>query len=128
MTGDTATPATRQDQRLRQARRVVIGSYAALIVLLCLGGWLLKSQHQVGWGPILVRLLPLVLLLPSLLTRRPRGHLWLAFVSLLYLMQGVMIASLPDKLWLGGLEIAAAAVLCVASALYARWRGRQLRS
>lgn len=128
MTGDSRTPPAREDHRLHQARLVVIGSYAALIVLLCVGGWLLKIQHQVGWGPILVRVLPLVLLLPTLLTRRPRGHVWLAFVSLLYLMQGVMIASLPDKLWLGVLETATAAVLFVASALYARWRGRQLRS
>ena len=50
------------------------------------------------------------------------------FVSLLYFMQGVMIATLPDKTWLGMLEVAASLALFISSMFFARWRSRQLNA
>ncbi|KXS39306.1 MAG: hypothetical protein AWU55_732 [Halomonadaceae bacterium T82-2] len=113
------------DRRTRQARLGVIISLIVLFCLVGLGGWQLRAGGSVGWAPILVRMLPLVLFLPSVLTRRPRGHLWLAFVSVLYLAQGITIANLPDRFWWGVLEGLAAAALGVSSLAYARWRRRQ---
>ena len=110
----------------QRARQGVITSYATLIAVLFIGGLQLLSQSDSGLMPLLVRILPLVLFLPSILTQRPRGHAWLAFVSLLYFMQGVMIATLPDKAWLGLLEVVASLALFIASMLFARWRSRQL--
>ncbi|GAB2799354.1 hypothetical protein GCM10027040_28150 [Halomonas shantousis] len=115
------------DTVTRRARQGVWAGFAALIVLLLLGGLQLYQSGQSGLAPVLVRVLPLLLFLPSIMTQRPRGHAWLAFVSLLYFMQGTMIATLPDKTWLGLLEIAASLLLFVASMSFARWRSRQLR-
>ncbi|MGC3874407.1 DUF2069 domain-containing protein [Halomonas sp. GXIMD04776] len=111
----------------QRTRQVVLGSYVALVVLLLIGGLQLQAQSSSGLLPVLVRVLPLVLFFPTLYTRRPRGHAWLAFVSLLYFMQGVMLATLPGKTWLGLLEVVASLALFVSSMLYARWRSRQLR-
>jgi len=113
------------DRRTRQARLGVIISLVVLFCLVGLGGWQLRASESVGWAPILVRMLPLVLFLPSVITRRPRGHLWLAFVSVLYVAQGITIANLPDRLWWGVLECLAAAALGLSSLAYARWRRRQ---
>ncbi|MCG7598446.1 DUF2069 domain-containing protein [Halomonas sp. McH1-25] len=114
------------DRLTRLSRQGVIVSYGVLIALLFLGGLQLQAQSDSGLMPMLVRILPLVLFLPSIVTRRPRGHAWLAFVSLLYFMQGVMIATLPDKAWLGMLEVVASLALFIASMFFARWRSRQL--
>ncbi|MCI0508918.1 putative membrane protein [Chromohalobacter marismortui] len=108
------------------ARRGVWGGMAALALLQIFGGWQLYASGQVDLMPIAVRLLPLVLFLPSVVTRRPRGHVMLAFVSLLYILQGLMIAQLPDRLAWGVLETLAALVLFVSAAAYARWRRQQL--
>lgn len=109
------------------ARRAVLISFVLLIALLLLSGWQLRNNNGVEWLPVLVRALPLVLFLPSILTRRPRGHAWLAFVSLLYIAQGAMLTRLPGQAWLGWLEVLAAMALFFASALYARWRSHLLR-
>ncbi|MDW5375500.1 DUF2069 domain-containing protein [Halomonas sp. HP20-15] len=111
----------------RNARQAVLISFVLLIALLLISGWQLRSNHGIEWLPVLVRALPLVLFLPSILTRRPRGHAWLAFVSLLYIAQGAMLTTLPGQAWLGWLEVLAALVLFFASALYARWQSRLLR-
>lgn len=108
----------------KHTRLAVLISYISLIVLLLIGGLLLQTQSQNGLLPVLVRVLPLVLFLPAILTRRPRGHAWLSFVSLLYFMQGVMLATLPGRVWLGGLEVLASLGLFASSMLYARWRSR----
>ncbi|SFH72466.1 DUF2069 domain-containing protein [Modicisalibacter xianhensis] len=110
----------------QRARQGVIASYVVLIALLFVGGLQLQAQSDNGLMPMLVRILPLILFLPSIVTQRPRGHAWLAFVSLLYFMQGVMIATLPDKAWLGMLEVAASLALFISSMFFARWRSRQL--
>ncbi|WP_227370651.1 DUF2069 domain-containing protein [Halomonas sp. M20] len=111
-----------------RTRRIVLASYIVLVILLLIGGWQLQAQGSNGFLPVLVRVLPLILFLPTLYTRRPRGHAWLAFVSLLYFMQGVMLTTLPGKTWLGLLEVVASLTLFVASMLYARWRSRELQS
>lgn len=111
----------------QRARKGVLIGYLSLIVLLMIGGLQLQARSDAGLLPILVRVLPLILFLPTIVMRRARGHAWLAFVSLLYFMQGVMIATLPDMAWLGVLEVASALLLFTASMLFARWRGRQLK-
>ncbi|SHE93441.1 Uncharacterized membrane protein [Modicisalibacter ilicicola DSM 19980] len=114
-------------QLAQRTRTVVLVSYVALATLLVVGGLQLQANSESGMLPLLVRVLPLVLFLPAILTRRPRGHAWLAFVSLLYFMQGVMLMTLPSAAWLGMLEVVASLALFVSSMLYARWRSRQLR-
>nr|WP_299241102.1 DUF2069 domain-containing protein [uncultured Halomonas sp.] len=111
----------------QRTRKIVLGSYVGLIIMLLIGGWQLQAQSSNGFLPVLVRVLPLILFLPTIYTRRPRGHAWLAFVSLLYFMQGVMLTTLPGKTWLGLLEVVASLTLFVSSMLYARWRSRELQ-
>ncbi|TFH86099.1 DUF2069 domain-containing protein [Billgrantia azerbaijanica] len=115
------------DALTERARRLVLGSMAVLLVLLVWGGLSMRVGDS-PLTPILIRVLPLVLFLPSILGRRPRGHVWLAFVSLLYFAQGVMVATLPGQgLW-GGLEALSALALFAGCTFYARFRSRQLKA
>lgn len=111
----------------QRSRQVVLGSYIALLVLLSYGGLRLHGGEESSIAPFVLRVLPLILFLPSILAQRPRGHAWLAFVSLLYFMQGVMITTLPGQTLLGMLEILASLTLFVGSMCYARFRSRQQR-
>ncbi|MBD3894385.1 DUF2069 domain-containing protein [Halomonas sp. ML-15] len=115
------------DALTARARRAVLTSYVVLLLLLVYSGIAIHSIEEGGWIPILVRGLPLVLFLPSIIGQRPRGHAWLAFVSLLYFMQGVMVATLPGQGLFGMLEALTAMALFAASTCYARFRSRQMR-
>lgn len=115
------------DQLTARTRRWVLGSYGILTLALLIWGMLL-ARDDGNLRPMLAFLLPLVLFLPSLLAKRPRGHAWLAFVSLLYFMIGVNVAILPGLGWLGWLIALAALALFGGSTLYARFRSRQQRA
>lgn len=109
-----------------QTRRLVLISFTVLLGLVVFRGFLVQGDAY-SWRPVLAFALPLVLFLPSIIGKRPRGHAWLAFVSLLYVVQGVMFASATGQLLRGALEIAAATGLFLGSLGYARFRAQALR-
>ncbi|MDW7745121.1 MULTISPECIES: DUF2069 domain-containing protein [Halomonas] len=109
------------------SRRLVLGSYGLLLALMVYRGVIVTTDGN-PLVPLLAFVLPLVLFLPSILTRRPRGHAWLAFVSLLYFTQGVMVATLPGQGLRGGAEALVALALFVGCTAYARFRSRQQRA
>ncbi|NLC22725.1 MAG: DUF2069 domain-containing protein [Halomonadaceae bacterium] len=114
------------DHLTARSRQLVLGGYIVLLALLALSGLTMEADNS-SITPILIRTLPLVLFLPSILGKRPRGHAWLAFVSLLYFVQGVMVATLPGQGLLGGAEALAALALFTGCMFYARFRSRQLK-
>ncbi|PSJ23437.1 DUF2069 domain-containing protein [Halomonas sp. ND22Bw] len=120
---------TRQglDQLTARSRQLVIGSYVVLLALMLYRGVAIQSDGS-NVGPLVAFVLPLVLFLPSILARRARGHAWLAFVSLLYFAQGVMVASLPGEMLRGGLEALVSLSLFTGCTGYARFRSRQLKA
>ncbi|MFO7649080.1 MULTISPECIES: DUF2069 domain-containing protein [Halomonas] len=109
-------------------RRLVLGSFLVLTLAMLTWGVLLLRVEGGNLRPILAFLLPLLLFLPSLIGRRPRGHAWLAFVSLLYFMIGVNVAILPGLGLLGLLIAFASLALFAGCTGYARFRSRQLRA
>ncbi|PMR75610.1 DUF2069 domain-containing protein [Billgrantia endophytica] len=115
------------DSLTERARQLVLGSFVLLLILLVWSGLSMQAGDN-PLTPILVRVLPLLLFLPSIIGQRPRGHAWLAFVSLLYFTQGVMVATLPGQALLGGLEAISALGLFTGCMFYARFRSRQLKA
>lgn len=113
------------DQLTLRSRQLVLASYSTLILLMVYRGLIVQSE-LIQLGPMLVFVLPLVLFLPSIIGHRPRGHAWLAFVSLLYFTQGVMVATLPGQGLRGVLEALVSLVLFTGCMGYARFRSRQL--
>lgn len=110
-----------------RARQLVVASFTVLLLLMVYRGMLLQGDDGFNWRPVIAFILPLVLFLPSILARRPRGHAWLSFVSLLYFMQGVMVATLPEQHLRGILEAAVSLALFTGCMGYARFRSRLLR-
>lgn len=115
------------DPLTARSRQLVLGGYVVLLVLLTWSGLTMQAGSN-PLTPILIRALPLLLFLPSILAKRPRGHAWLAFVSLLYFVQGVMVATLPGQGLLGAAEALAALALFTGCMFYTRFRSRQMKS
>lgn len=111
----------------RYSRQLVVTSFVVLLLLMVYRGALIQDADGFNWRPIVAFVLPLVLFLPSVIAKRPRGHAWLAFVSLLYFMQGVMVATLPEQHARGILEACVSLALFTGCMGYARFRSRLLR-
>lgn len=114
------------DKLTRQARQLVIISFVLLLLLVIYRGFFVQGD-TFNWRPVVAFVLPLALFLPSIIGQRARGHAWLAFVSLLYFTQGVMLATLPGQGMRGVLEALVALALFAACMGYARFRSRQQR-
>lgn len=114
------------DKLTLRSRQVVLISFAVLLMLVIYRGFLLQDD-EFNWRPVVAFVLPLVLFLPSIICKRARGHAWLAFVSLLYFTQGVMLVTLPGQGLRGVVEAVVALVLFAGCMGYARFRSRQLR-
>ena len=101
-------------------------SFVVLLLLVIYRGFFIQ-EDTFNWRPVVAFVLPLVLFLPSIIGQRPRGHAWLAFVSLLYFTQGVMLATLPGQGLRGVLEALVSLGLFTGCMAYARFRSRQQR-
>ncbi|GEN26982.1 hypothetical protein HVA01_06280 [Halovibrio variabilis] len=109
-----------------RSRQLVLTSYVILLLLVIYRGFLVQGE-DFSWRPVVAFVLPLVLFLPSIIGKRARGHAWLAFVSLLYFTQGVMLVTLPGQGIRGLLEASISLALFTGCMGYARFRSRQLR-
>ncbi|PJX15725.1 DUF2069 domain-containing protein [Halomonas sp. 141] len=112
------------DTLTRYSRQLVLGSFALLMLLVIYRGFFIQGD-EFNWRPVVAFILPLLLFLPSIIGQRARGHAWLAFVSLLYFTQGVMLATLPGQGLRGVLEAIVALALFTGCMGYARFRSRQ---
>ncbi|MFO7909862.1 DUF2069 domain-containing protein [Vreelandella aquamarina] len=108
------------------SRQLVLASFVTLLLLTVYRGFLLQGD-TFNWRPIVAFVLPLILFLPTIIGRRPRGHAWLSFVSLLYFTQGVMVATLPSQAFRGVAEALVSLALFVGCMGYARFRSHQLQ-
>ena len=114
------------DKLTRLSRQLVLASFVVLLLLTVYRGFLLQGE-TFNWRPVVAFILPLILFLPSIIGRRPRGHAWLAFVSLLYFTQGIMVATLPSQAFRGIAEALVSLALFTGCMGYARFRSRQLQ-
>ncbi|MCW4147953.1 MULTISPECIES: DUF2069 domain-containing protein [Halomonadaceae] len=110
-----------------RARQWVLASFGLLLIMMLLRGFMVQDA-AFSWRPMAAFVLPLILFLPSIIGRRPRGHAWLAFVSLLYFSQGVMVATLPTQTLRGVTEAVLSLALFTGCMAFARFRSRQLRA
>ncbi|MBR9883547.1 MAG: DUF2069 domain-containing protein [Oceanospirillales bacterium] len=115
--------------KTRASRWLTLSSYFGLLILFSL--WYLvlvpaKSEHP--WVIWLIHMLPLMAFLPVVLKGQPRGHAWLCFVLLLYFMEAVLAALVPNTRWLGLIESLLLATLFTSAMLYARWKSQLKRA
>ncbi len=111
----------------QRARRVVTISWVVLLVVTLATGLMLAQRGGTeSLLPVILRIVPLALLGVVLRTERRRGYGWLAFVSVLYVIQGAALLQLPGLWWLGLVEALSALTLLLTAGSYAfhirRWQ------
>ncbi|PIE43122.1 MAG: hypothetical protein CSA50_06955 [Gammaproteobacteria bacterium] len=107
------------------ARRLTLASYALLILLLVFTTFDGSVPPEASKGIILsIKLLPLLILLPGLIKRRTRSHIWLCFIVLLYFTQASAQFYLTQWATLPMLYSILTATLFICSMLYVNWQNK----
>ncbi len=115
--------------KTRFSRILTLFSYFALLLLFTLWYLLLSpASADHPWVIWLVHLLPLLAFAPIVIRGNPRGHAWLCFVLLIYFMEAVLAALVPNSRWLGLGEGVLTAMLFTGAMLFARWRSQLSRA
>lgn len=114
---------------VRIARVVTLTSLALFILVLSLGILVWppagKQPSLVIWGIVI---LPLLAMLPGVLARRSRTHMWLCFLLCLYFFVSMPPLFEPDYRWLDVAEVVLEGLLFVSSMLFVRWQSRAQRA
>nr|WP_189673133.1 MULTISPECIES: DUF2069 domain-containing protein [unclassified Pseudomonas] len=109
--------------RLRLTRALSLACFFGLIALLVANNLWFANLHGARVEVILaVELVPLLLLLPGMLTGSARAHAWTCFVVNIYFIKGVLAAFDPARAVFGWIEVIVSLGLFVSALLFVRWK------
>ena len=109
--------------RLRLMRALSLAFFFGLIALLVVNNLWFANLHGARVEVILaIELVPLLLLLPGMLTGSARAHAWTCFVVNIYFIKGVLAAFDPARALFGWVEVLVSLGLFIAGLLYVRWK------
>ena len=108
--------------RIRLAYGAAIIGYFGLFALLMLWNTVLAPSTRLPVALVLIfAVLPLLIPMRGMLHGRSKSCAWAAYLSLAYLVHGIVeFAATPDERLYAGLEIAASVVLFFGAAFYVR--------
>ena len=111
------------EPRVRATRVLSLVAFFSLMALLTVNNLWFANLHGARVGVILaIELVPLLLVLPGMLTGSARAHAWTCFVVNLYFIKGAIAAFDPNRQLFGLLEMAASLAVFCSALLYVRWR------
>ncbi|QXG46256.1 DUF2069 domain-containing protein [Pseudomonas viridiflava] len=111
------------ESRVRFSRAASLIGLLGMIALLSVYYLIFADLHGARPGVILaIELLPLLILVPGMLSGSPRGHSWTCFVINLYFIKGALAAFDPNRWLFGLLEMALSVAVFISTLLYVRWR------
>ncbi|HHJ1296683.1 DUF2069 domain-containing protein [Pseudomonas sp. P1B16] len=109
--------------RLRLTRTLSLACFFGLMALLVANNLWFANLHGARVEVILaVELVPLLLLLPGMLTGSARAHAWTCFVVNIYFIKGVLAAFDPARAVFGWIEVIVSLGLFVSALLFVRWK------
>ncbi|HEK1768840.1 TPA: DUF2069 domain-containing protein [Pseudomonas putida] len=109
--------------RLRLTRALSLACFFGMIALLVVNNLWFADLHGARVEVILaIELIPLLLLLPGMLSGSARAHAWTCFVVNIYFIKGVLAAFDPARALLGWIEVLVSLGLFVSGLLYVRWK------
>ncbi|HDS1816834.1 TPA: DUF2069 domain-containing protein [Pseudomonas putida] len=109
--------------RLRLTRALSLACFFGLIALLVANNLWFANLHGARVEVILaIELVPLLLLLPGMLTGSARAHAWTCFMVNIYFIKGVLAAFDPARAVFGWVEVLVSLGLFVSGLLFVRWK------
>ena len=118
-----------QSRPTRVAYRIMVASYLAALLTLLVSTYASAPETidspwlyvLSGLGIWLFKILPLLLFVPGLISRKHSTSAWLSYMSMLYFVLGVLLAFTPGAALWGWLLTISAFLLFLASMLYTCW-------
>jgi len=113
---------------LNIARAGLIGSYLAVVLILLIDTLASGGEHtqDTAWfTPYLIWLfkcIPLLMVLPGLISGGERASSWIGYLSMLYFIFAVLLFFTPGAELRGGLLTLSTMALFIFSTLYTRWK------
>lgn len=112
----------------------MVSSYLITMLILLLSTFAAAPEHDMetwlyllsGTGIWLFKILPLLLFVPGLITRRHSTSAWLSYMSMLYFVLAVLLAFTPNASGWGWAMTISTLVLFLSSMLFTRWRKADL--
>lgn len=113
---------TKLHSRFQLANTLTLLAYAGIVCLFLLEH-LLRAQGP-KWAILLVQLLPLLILLPGIISRYYRAYSWLCFVLLLYFVMAVQGAFSSDANIYDGIFVFLTVFLFISAMFASRYAQR----
>ncbi len=116
------------EPRVRWSRVTALLCFSGLIALLSIYYLMFADLHGARpWVILSIELVPLLVLVPGMLSGSARGHSWTCFVVNLYFIKGALAAYDPCRSLFGVLEMLASLAVFSSALLYVRWRFQYTR-
>ncbi len=116
------------NQLAEKSRRWVLFSFIATLLLMAANPLLFPTEGARLWVIMSVQVMPLMLFVPGIWTRRPRSHAWLCFVSLLYFMRGTTEGFIPGREAFGIALGILSLVLFSSCMMFSRWESMRIKA
>ena len=101
----------------KTALRVTIGASFLLLAVLVLIQWTSGSFNLII---LIAQMIPLALTLPGQFSKSSRSMQWLCFVVLFFLIQGILLAFTPGRMWAGLTETGICLILFFSAIIFIR--------
>lgn len=111
--------------------RLMLSSYLLLILLLLTQTYSSAPEDSRWWEGLFIwifKVLPLIFVVRGLIQKRHTSATWLSFLSMLYLIFGVLLAFTRGGELYGWLMSLSCLILFISSMLYTRWKKEAIAS
>lgn len=107
----------------------VSGYFGLIALILAWQGWLSPPRALPTSVALFILLVPLLFPLRGILYGKAYTFAWASFLSMIYFIHGIVEAySSPEDRWLAVTEVVLSIAFYTGSMLYARYRGREIKS
>lgn len=114
------------DKKINLVLWLTYSAYIILLAVIVWDTWVADSTRF--WVPLLIQLVPLLLLLPGLVSKYYRSYSWLCFLVLAYFTSYVVQVYSPTRQWHDWLALAATVIIFIAGMYASRWLQRYFLS
>jgi len=101
-------------------------AYLVLVTVIIWDTWVAVSDRF--WMPLLLQLVPLLLILPGLISKYYRSYSWLCFLSLAYFTSYVVQVYSPSRQWHDWAGLISTIIIFIAGMYASRWLQRYFLS
>ena len=117
------------EQKADLAYKASLFGYVLQYILILLSTlWLVPTHKEPNIVICILSMVPLLIILPWIIKRNIRAHIWLCFLMLGYFLPAVLHAFMVEQYgWLPFVEVANTVYVFIVAMMFARWEQRRFQ-